>query len=408
MIFLVKVLRQDGRQNFMLIKSGSESEVIDTLEKRNFYVLDIYKVPVILSFLIEFFNLFETKRGIKLEQLAEIFENLSSIYRSGVPITVGIRDISNSVENKKIKYILEDIHEDLMSGISFYNSIYRYKHIFGDIPVMLIKIGEETGTLEKVLKDISNYYKRINDIKTKTKQALIYPIFTLTFILGAMLFWLIYVFPKMAMFFKEFNVELPFITKAMLAFSEFMKNNIHFIIMAAITVFFLIKFLRKKSNQFKFITDKILLKSPIIGLILKYFYSAFISEYIKVMISAGVTINRSLELMNQLLNNEVYKKALEGANEMIISGQSISESFKAQNIFSPMIVRMIFIGENTGTLDRQFEYISTFFYEKLDNLTQNITKLIEPIVISIVGFFVIVIILSFLMPIYELISNLKM
>lgn len=406
--FFIRAINQEGVEERIFDNFSDETQAINAVESRNLYLVDIYRIPEAISFLLAFFNFSGGRRGVNLPELAELFENMSAIYRAGVPITTGIKDIASSVENKKIRKTLEAIYIDLNSGVSIYEAFSKHVSIFGDIPVMLIKIGEETGSLEKIFKDISLYYKRISDIKSKAKQALIYPAFVITGVLGAMLFWMIYVFPKMASFFSDFGVELPFITKATLSVSNFLSGNIKTIFLIAVLSFFAFKFLRKKSLQFKTITDKLMLKLPVLGIVLKYFYSAFISEYIKVMIRAGVSIVRALDVMKDSVNNEVYRKAINNIHDMVLSGQSISESFKAQNIFSPMIVRMINIGENTGSLDQQFDYIAAFFYEKLEYITQNITKMIEPIVMSIVGVFFVIIILSFLIPVYELISKIQM
>jgi len=258
--------------------------------------------------------------------------------------------------------------------------------------------------LEKVLKDAAVYLKRIEDIKAKTKQALIYPSFTFIAVLGSMIFWMVYVLPKMLEAFQNFNIELPITTRILIWMSEFTRKYIVFIIIFTILFFIALKILRKNNREIKFHTDRILLRLPVIGIILTYFNYAFISEYMMLMVKAGVNLSRILEILGNSLGNEVFKRGVINARDLIIGGESLSEAFRKQNLYSPMIIRMLDVGENTGQLEEQLSYISNYYYEKVDYISQNIAKMIEPLLISFVGIFMLIIILGLMGPIYNLIS----
>jgi type II secretory pathway component PulF len=276
--------------------------------------------------------------------------------------------------------------------------------VFGDVILTLVKVGEETGGLEKVLKDAAVYLKRIEDIKAKTKQALIYPSFTFVAVVGSMIFWMVYVLPKMLEAFQNFNIDLPITTKILIWMSGFTRKYIVFIIIFTILFFIALKILRKTNKEIKFYTDKILLKLPVIGIILTYFNYAFISEYMMLMVKAGINLSRILEILGNSLGNEVFRRGVINAKDLIIGGESLSEAFRNQNLYSPMIIRMLNVGENTGQLEEQLSYISNYYYEKVDYISQNIAKMIEPLLISFVGIFMLIIILGLMGPIYNLIS----
>ncbi|MFN3788268.1 MAG: type II secretion system F family protein, partial [Sulfurihydrogenibium azorense] len=250
-----------------------------------------------------------------------------------------------------------------------------------------------------------NYLGRIEDIKSKTKQALIYPGFTFFAISGTMIFWMVYVLPKMIEAFQNFNIELPITTRILIAMSDFTRKYIVLIIIVLIILFGILKFLRKTNKKVKLYTDRVLLKLPIIGVVLTYFNYAFISEYLKLMIKAGVTISRALEILGNSLNNEVFRLAVDKAKESINNGNLISASFREQQLFSPMIIRMLNIGENTGSLEEQLEYIAGYYYNKVDYISQNMAKLIEPLLLTFVGVFMLILILGLMGPIYNLIST---
>ncbi|MCX7738207.1 MAG: type II secretion system F family protein [Hydrogenothermaceae bacterium] len=401
--FFVYAVDTEGKRVRRLISSKDEVSLLKDLRMYNLYPLTVIKVPAMLLYIFKYSPF--SRKQVKLPELSELFDNLHVILKSGIPIISGINDIIETTENKRLKVVLQDINSILNTGGSISEAFSKYSDLFGPTVITLIKVGEETGTLDRICKDASTYYKKIYDIRSKTKQALIYPAFTLFGIMGAMLFWMIYVLPKIIEAFENFDIELPIITKFLIASSAFLKSNILFIIIFIFGLIILIRVLRAKNYRFKFITDIALLKLPVIGVILTYFYYAFISEYMRVMIKSGVSISRSLEILKQSVHNELFKTSLDKSLEMIINGTAIAEAFKKQQLYSPMIIRMISIGENTGSLEEQFEYISSYYYGKVDYITQNIAKMIEPIVMMFVGVFMLVIILGLMGPIYNLISS---
>ncbi len=401
--YLVSAVDSEGKNVKMILEVENENEILNILNSKNLYVLDFRPLPKIFAILYSI-NPIRFKK-VKAHEIIELFENLHLIIKSGVPLTSGLKDLEESIENKKLKAVLRDIGDAINNGVSISDAFKRHENIFGPVITTLIKIGEETGGLDKVLKDAANYLSRIEDIKSKTKQALIYPSFTFVAVSGTMIFWMVYVLPKMIEAFKNFNIDLPITTRILIAMSEFTRKYIILIIIFIIVLFGVLKFLRKTNPKVKFQTDKILLKLPIIGVVLTYFNYAFISEYLKLMIKAGVSISRALEILGKSLNNEVFRIAVNKARESINSGSLISDSFKEQQLFSPMIVRMLNIGENTGSLEEQLNYISEYYYNKVDYISQNMAKLIEPLLLTFVGIFMLILILGLMGPIYNLIST---
>jgi type II secretory pathway component PulF len=301
--------------------------------------------------------------------------------------------------------MLHDIAYRIQSGMSISSSMARYENVLGTIAVNLIKIGEETGSLDRVFKDISEHYARIEDFVSKVKQALIYPAFALFTISSALIFWLVYVLPRLAELFKDLNVQLPTITVAVLNVSEFVKNYLHFIIITLTALVILFFVGRRKNERFRYITDKLALKIPIISMILYNFNYAFFSEYMRLMINAGVSLFDTLSILEEAFNNRVFKKAMSLMKERISGGGSISGSMRETGIFPSLMVRMIAVGEEAGGLDQQLDYLAKYYYNKLDYITQNIAKIIEPVIIITVGLFMAIIMISLMLPIYDLISQ---
>ena len=400
--YSIEAVDREGNIIKKVIEVENEIDIKSLLRRDGLFLID-YKPASDFIVKLKKINPFKRKK-IKAVEIVELFENLHLMIKAGVPVSVAINDLSKEMQNKHLKFILEDIYKIITSGGSLYEGFSKYKNVFGDVILTLVKVGEETGGLEKVLKDAAVYLKRIEDIKAKTKQALIYPSFTFVAVLGSMIFWMVYVLPKMLEAFQNFNIDLPITTKILIWMSEFTRKYIVFIIIFTILFFIALKILRKTNREIKFHTDRILLRLPVIGIILTYFNYAFISEYMMLMVKAGVNLSRILEILGNSLGNEVFKRGVINARDLITGGESLSQAFRKQNLYSPMIIRMLDVGENTGQLEEQLSYISNYYYEKVDYISQNIAKMIEPLLISFVGIFMLIIILGLMGPIYNLVS----
>jgi len=401
--YLVWAVSEEGETFRKLIEAEDEVEVIGILERFRSIPTRIIKIPTLLGNFINYLRF----RRIKRSDLIELFENLHVMIKSGVPLPDALEDIALETPNKVLKEILENLKFYLEAGLFLSQAMERYRKVFGDVAINLVAIGEETGELDKIFRDIAQHYARIEDFVSKTKQALIYPAFAITTVSFALIFWLVYVLPKMLSLFKEMNVEIPKATLALLYVSNFLKNYFLHIIVSILFLVILVLILRKKSYKFRYYTDLILLKIPVIRSILNYFYLAFFSEYFRLMITSGIPIDRILDTLEKAMGNEVYKKAIGIIKENIEAGISLSESIRRSGIFPIFLVRMVAVGEETGRLDEQFGYLSEHYYNRLNYITQNVAKVIEPLVIIVVGAFMAIIMISLLVPIYDLISKMS-
>ncbi len=399
--YVVKAIDTAGREVKRTVEADNEVQLLSFLEFLNLTPLKISKRPEFIGKVAKFLHL----RKIKRKDLIDLFENLHLLAQSGVPLSVGIWELADDMDNPAIKDMLYDVSYGIQSGLSLSSAMKKYERILGSIAISLISIGEETGGLDRVFKDISEHYRRIEDFISKTKQALIYPAFVLISITTALIFWLVYVLPKIAQLFSDLNVELPTITVIVIKVSKFVQNYILFIMGALIIFILLFLFLRRKNERFRYVTDKLFLRIPIISTILYTFNYAFFSEYMRLMISAGISLYDTLQTLEDTFNNRVFKRAMEFIKEHISAGGSISEGMRKTGIFPSLMIRMITVGEETGGLDDQLDYLARYYYNKLDYITQNIAKIIEPIIIITVGLFMATIMISLLLPIYDLIGR---
>ncbi len=399
--YLIEAVDQEGKKQKKILSVTDESEIFPLLEFSGLIPLKIKRLPDYYRYL----NIKKYIYRIKKQEIIEVLENLHLIVKSGLPINTGLMDLAEDAENPSLKDMLFDMAFKIQAGETLSQAAESYKDIFSDVVISLFKIGEETGSLDKTLRDAAEHLKKIEDLKAKTKQALIYPAFAFFSVLGAMIFWLVYVLPKIIDAFKDFNIELPATTVFIMKTSDFLRSYGIFLIFIFFVFFVFLQILRKKNENIRIKTDYLILKIPVIGIIIEHFNYAFFAEYVRLMIQAGLPLYQALNIMENAIKNYLFKIAIRNSRNEIELGKSFSESLKKENVFSPLIIRMIAIGEQTGALDEQLNYISNYYYNKVEYISQNIAKMIEPIIIGIVGGFMLIVMLGFIGPIYDLISQ---
>ncbi|WP_281951519.1 type II secretion system F family protein [Nitrosophilus kaiyonis] len=401
MFYIVEKIDTNGKKIKEVVKSSNIEEVLKKIENENAIPLNIFELPAFLSF----FELLFSRKKIKKEDIIEILENLHLIIKSGMPIQAGLEDMAKESSNKDLKDMLIDISTSIKEGNSLSNSIRKYEKYFSPTIINLVKIGEATGELQSTLKKGADFLSRIENIKKKAKQAMIYPSFAFFAIFSAMLVWILYVLPKIIDAFKEMDVELPWITKAVISFSNFMQEYFFWILLFFIIAISGFIIFLKKNYKFRYKMSQLLLKTPVVSKFIIFFNIAFFSEYLRLSVVSGLPIFDALKTLQENIKNEVFKKHIENAIEKIAKGSRISDALKESNLYTPFTIRMIAMGEDSGALEEQLQHISDYYYEKVDYMAQNVAKFIEPIVIIVLGIFMAVIMLALFGPVYDLVSK---
>lgn len=395
-----KALNADGT----IVKGFAEGEniasVYDTLSSRGLYILSVKEASAIITSIKKAF----TERKIKRKDVIEFANNLSVMLRAGVPLITALRDIADAAENKYLKAIITDITSQTEMGMRFSDAVQLHKSIFPDVFVRLITVGEETGRLEKSLSDVANHLQRMEDLSAAIKRALIYPTFAIVMTMGALIFWLAYVLPKIMTTLKEMGVKLPLITRILLHISDFTKAYWYLIPILPMAFFAILQILKQKETT-RYYIDLIKIKLPIIKLVVYNKLLALFAEQLRILIVAGLTIDRSFSIISDVMGSEVFKRAILSANESISTGSRIADALKEHNVFPPLVVRMVDIGETSGNLDEQFAFLSDHYLKKLDDISEKMGKMIEPIVIAVIGVLFAVIIVGLMFPLYDLISQ---
>lgn len=400
MNFYFVVYKINNKKFFDSFNAKNLNDLLNQFDK-NSELIYIKEIPSYLSY---FLNMFKPKASII--ELIEFLKNIALMLNSGITFSEIITDLKIEQKSKAIKLLLKDIENSLNNGETFSDSLKRTFWIPDVVPNM-ISIGEQNGKLPNSLEKCSKYLEKNYFLKKNMIQALIYPVSSFLVVMFAFFFWLLYVLPKMIDFFKSMNIKTPYITEVMFIFSNWLKSSyfIPFIFLSVFTLIIYI-FIKRPKKIAKHI-DNIILKIPLVGKIIIYYNSAYISEAISLYLNSGYGIYECLKSLEKNLNNNIYKSALKNILEEVIEGKQLYEAFSDTKKFPLYFIRMLKTAEKSGNLDQQMQFVSNEYYSKIEYIANNIQKIIVPFIMFFVAFFIITILLVFIGPVYDSFINLK-
>jgi len=341
---------------------------------------------------------------ISLTEKIMFIRNLGVMVAAGVPLPRGLEILAKQSKNKKLKKILLDVKEEVIKGKTFSDALEKYSNVFSELFVSMVKVGEETGTMEDVLKVVVRQMEKEHKIKSKIKGAMVYPTVILFAMVCIGILMLILVVPKLSQVFTEMGVELPMTTKLVIVFGDFLAKFWYTLPLIAIFLIFSFRMILKTKTG-KLVFDTFILKIPIFSPIIKKTNSAHTVRTLSSLIASGVPIVRSLEIVSNSLSNVNYKKAMSQAAESVRKGGKLAEILKEhENIYPSLIIQMIEVGEETGETANILEKLADFFEEEVSNATQNLSAVVEPVLMLIIGAAVGFFAISMVQPIYSMLE----
>jgi type II secretory pathway component PulF len=350
----------------------------------------------------EIFLSFFFKR-IKRKELAGFLHQLSIYLDSGVSIISALEDIEQETKNKAFKKVIQTIRASLSKGMSVREAFERAR-VFNATILSLIQIGEETGRLDKAFEEAAQHLYRVEEIISQSKRALLYPAFVFLTMISALIFWIVFVLPKILKVLSKMKVALP-------APTIFLMHAVNFILKFKVYILFLligfiISFIfLSRFSKTQALVEKFLLRMPIIGQVKRTTFLAFFYEYFDLLFSAGFDMHQIFELLKKSFSHKYYLNIITKMEVEIIAGETIADALRKHKIFRPFDVRIVSVGEKTGRLDSQMKRLSLIYYNEVRSMMDQLTKMIEPIMLIVVGVIFLIIIVSLFGPVYDLISK---
>lgn len=395
-----------GKKNSFLIRSDSKKEAIEKAKlKTNGVVLKIEETSQPLEEKVEEFkNYLLSFRKIKIKRtnLIATMRQLAVMANAGIPLHDALNEIANSTNDKQLQIILKDIAESINAGIGLSQSMEKYKDELGNLTIMMIKLGEQTGDMASALFTLTNILEKIDENVRKFKKAIRYPLITLGAMAIAFTILIVYVVPKFKEIFERFHAKLPLPTRILLNIEYIFTHYGLYILLFLIASTIFVIFLYRTNPQFKKSIDTFLLK---LYLLKDIIYYAQLNRFMLVfseLVKAGIPVIDALENSISLVDNSYLQEKLEIVKTMVEKGSSIEEAFAQTGLFENMILQMIAAGEASGQLDNMLQKITEYYGMKFDYILDNLSSYIEPIMLVIIAAMVLLLALGIFLPMWDM------
>lgn len=333
--------------------------------------------------------------------------HLEQLARAGVPIIESLADLRDSLESPRFREIIASMIESIEGGKTLSQALAEHPQTFDEVMVHLIRAGEETGSVPHVLNNLLESLKWQDELAAHTKKLIMYPAFLGTVVIAVVMFMMIYLVPKMAGFIRNMGQELPLQTKILIATSDFFVNYWYIVIGLPILTVISIILAVKQSPAARYRVDDIKLRLPWIGAILKKIILSRFASVFAMMYASGITILDSIKTTEDIVGNVVIKEGLNRVGILISEGQQVTAAFQQVDLFPPLVLRMLRVGENTGALDTALTNVSYFYNRDVRESISKVQTMIEPVMTVLIGLILGWIMLAVLGPIYDTITKMK-
>lgn len=340
--------------------------------------------------------------GVSQKDILFFTRQFATLFSSGVPIVQALDAIIGQIKNKNFRKILIQMRNDIEKGSSLADAMKRHPKVFSTLFVNMIRAGEEGGMLDKVLFKMADYFEKMIKLKRKIIGAMIYPSMVIAIAVLVVAVIMIFVIPTFAKLFGEMGLELPLPTRVTIALSNFMVQSGIFILFGIIGFFVFVRIFRK-TEQGKKITDNILLKFPLLGVILLKASLSRFARTLGTLLGSGVPILNSMEISARASGNKVIEDVIISMRDDITAGKSLTEVLKSRTeLFPPIFIQMVNVGESTGRIDDMLNKVADFYDEEVDNAVANLMSMLEPALIVFLGVTIGFIVVSLYLPIFKL------
>jgi type II secretory pathway component PulF len=391
-----------GQMRDGLVEAISWEAAAQILEKNGLTPITINEQKKSSAFLQSFRKILE---GVGQKDLMIFFRQLATLIDARVPIASSLNTIEEQFDNKYFRMVIREIADDIEDGMPFSEALEKHTNIFSPLTINMIRAGEVSGSLQKSVSFVAENIEKNYQLTAKIRGALYYPAFVLSvaFVVGFLV--ITFILPRITVLIKDFNVPIPWYTSILIWLGDFMSQYwwaVAFVMIGAIGA--LIYYIRTPAGRREW--EVIVLKIPVLGVLARNIYITRFSENLSALLNGGIPVVRALTIVSEVVGNSVFEKIILKAAGEVKNGNLMSTVFARSPEMPSIIAQMTRIGEETGTLARVLKSISDFYNQEVENMTKNLTALIEPILIVGLGIGVGILVVGILMPIYNIAGQL--
>ncbi|MEH7384767.1 type II secretion system F family protein [Bacillus sp. JJ1521] len=397
--------KYEGRDKFGkktgTISGTSKKDAVSSLRDKGIRVITINEVP----------ETFLTKdiavgNPVKLRDFVIFLRQFSTLIKAGITIVDSMNILANQTSSKPLQKALSDVEVDLREGIPLSAATAKHKRIFTTLFTNMVRVGEVGGNLDDTLENLAVYYEKQNKTRQKVKSAMAYPAVVGIVAVVVVIFLLVSVVPTFVDMFADFGAELPGITKFVLNASVFMQKFWWLVILLGLVIYLFFMFLKQKQET-RYYLDYAILKTPIFGKLIQKAVLARMTRTLNSMLYSSVPILQALTVVETIVENEVIAGVIKQSRQALEQGKSMTEPMKKHWAFPPLITHMIAIGESTGSLDEMLGKVANFYEDEVDNATDQLKSLIEPLMIVFLSSIVGTIVTAILVPMFDIFNQIQ-
>lgn len=382
------------------IESTSRNEAIRQLRERGIRPREVKETEA--TVLNKNISLSLGGKKVKNQHFVVYCRQFATLIRAGIPIVEATNILAQQTESKALQAALREVERDLQGGMAFSAAVEKQPKIFPPLFVNMVRAGEMTGSLDGTLDRLATYFEKQYALKKKVQSTMTYPIILLLLIVGVVIFLMTTIVPNFVSMFEQFGSDLPVITQMVVSTSEFVQSYWWMILLAVIVIVSIFMLLFKKNQSFHYGVHVALLRMPIFGKVLRLSAIARMTRTLSSLFSSSVPILQALGIVERVVANPVIGKVVAEARENLEKGSPLSEPFKKSWVFPPLVSHMTAIGEQTGSLDYMLEKIADFYEEDVERTVDSLKSLIEPLMIVILAVVVGFIVLSIMIPMFTI------
>ncbi|MFO8153424.1 type II secretion system F family protein [Thioalkalivibrio sp.] len=392
-IFLWEGLNKRGARVKGETPADTEITARAELRRNGINVLKIRKKPK---------PLFSTKKKIKPVDVAYFLRQMTTMLSSGVPLVQAFDIVGRGHDNPAMSELIMDLKAQVEGGETFAAALSKHPKYFDDLVINLVEAGEQSGTLETLLDKIATYKEKTESLKAKIKKAMFYPAAVIVVAIVVTAILLIFVVPQFEALFVGFGADLPAFTRMVVNLSEFAQSYWWLVLGLVVLGVFLFRQLHLRSPRFRRRMDMLVLKIPAIGPILRKAAIARFARTLSTMFAAGVPLVDALRSVAGATGNALYGEATERMREETAAGAQLQWSMRNVGIFPNMVVQMVAIGEESGSLDAMLAKVADFYEEEVDNAVDSLSSLLEPLIMVVLGVLIGGLVIAMYLPIFML------
>jgi type IV pilus assembly protein PilC len=347
------------------------------------------------------------RRVVRRADLINFCFHMEQLSAAGVPILDGLGDLRDSLEHLRLREIVTDLIESIEGGLTLSEALRHHDEVFDNTFTSLITAGESSGKLAEVFRNLSESLKWQDELAAQTRKIVTYPLVVAVVVLAVTFFLMIVLVPQLTAFIRNMGGELPFHTRALIAVSNLFIHYWYALLALPLLAWFGIRAWLRRSDHARMLADGLVLRLPLIGPVLHKIILARFATFFGLMYGSGITILDCIRLSEGIVANRVVAAGLRRAAQLISDGQGVTLAFQNSGVFPPLVLRMLRVGEATGSLENALRNVSYFYNREVKEMIERVQSLIEPAMTVTLGLLLGWIMLSVLGPIYDTMSQLK-